>query len=68
MGRRARVDRTPEEKWQVVQEGIESGNVSETCFQHQSTLRFMEEVLGLTSFPGAAANAPSMREFLSGNL
>jgi hypothetical protein len=31
MGRRPRVERTPEEKWQIVQEGIKSGNVSETC-------------------------------------
>jgi transposase len=31
MGRRARVERTPEEKWQIVQEGIKSGNVAETC-------------------------------------
>ena len=30
MGRRPRVDRTPEENWQIVQEGIKSGNVSET--------------------------------------
>jgi transposase-like protein len=28
------VDRTPEEKWQIVQEGIESGNVAETCRHH----------------------------------
>ena len=31
MGRKPRVQRTPEEKWQIVQEGIKSGNVSETC-------------------------------------
>lgn len=31
MGRKPRVDRTPEEKWQIVQEGMKSGNVSETC-------------------------------------
>ena len=31
MGRRPRVDRSPEEKWQIVQEGLKSGNVSETC-------------------------------------
>ena len=31
MGRKPRVDRSPEEKWQIVQEGIKSGNVSETC-------------------------------------
>jgi len=31
MGRKPRVQRTPEEKWEIVQEGIKSGNVSETC-------------------------------------
>ncbi len=31
MGRRPRVDRTPEEKWQIVQEGNKSGDVSEIC-------------------------------------
>jgi transposase len=35
MGRRPRVDRSPEEKWQVVQEGIKSGNVSETCRRYE---------------------------------
>jgi transposase-like protein len=31
MGRKPRVDRSAEEKWQIVQEGVKSGNVSETC-------------------------------------
>jgi len=31
MGRKPRVQRTSEEKWEIVQEGIKSGNVSETC-------------------------------------
>ena len=31
MGRKSRVDRSPEEKWQILQEGIKSGNVSEAC-------------------------------------
>jgi transposase-like protein len=31
MGRRPRVDQAPEEKRQIVQEGIKSGDVSETC-------------------------------------
>ncbi len=31
MGRKPRVQRTPEEKWEIVQEGIKSGNISETC-------------------------------------
>ena len=34
MGRKPRVERTPEEKWQIVQEGFKSGNVSETCRRH----------------------------------
>ena len=34
MARKPRVDRSPEEKWQIVQEGIKSGNVSETCRRH----------------------------------
>src|SRR6202158_4764378 len=34
MGRKPRLDRTPEEKWQIVQEGMKSGNVSETCRRH----------------------------------
>ena len=36
MGRKPRVDRSAEEKWQIVQEGIKSGNVSETCRRHGS--------------------------------
>jgi transposase-like protein len=28
------MDRSPEEKWQIAQEGIKSGNVSETCRRH----------------------------------
>jgi len=35
MGRKPRVDRSPEEKWQIVQEGIKSGNVSGTCRRHE---------------------------------
>jgi transposase-like protein len=31
MGRKPRVNRFPEEKWQIVQEGLKGGNVSETC-------------------------------------
>jgi len=34
MGRRPRADRTPNEKWQIAQENIKSGNVSETCRGH----------------------------------
>ena len=31
MSRKPRVQRTPEEKWQIVLEGLKSGNVAETC-------------------------------------
>jgi len=31
MGRKPRVDRTAEEKWQILQEGLKGANVSETC-------------------------------------
>jgi transposase-like protein len=34
MSRKPRVDRSPEEKWQIIHEGIKSGNVSETCRRH----------------------------------
>lgn len=31
MSRKPRVRRTPEEKWEIVQEGLRSGNIAETC-------------------------------------
>jgi len=31
MSRKPRVQRTPEEKWEVVLEGLQSGNIAETC-------------------------------------
>ena len=31
MTRKPRVQRTPEEKWEVVLEGLRSGNIAETC-------------------------------------
>jgi transposase len=34
MSRKPRVARTPEEKWRILQEGLKSGNVSETCRRH----------------------------------
>jgi transposase len=34
MGRKAQVKRTPEEKWEILQEGLRSGNISETCRKH----------------------------------
>src|SRR5207245_9358312 len=46
-----------------VSQKAKTGFKSTTVNQHQSTLRMMAAALGLTSFPGAAANAPDMAEF-----
>lgn len=35
MGRRSKVQRTPEEKFAIVLEGLKSGNISETCRKHE---------------------------------
>ena len=35
MSRKARVQRTPEEKWEIVLEGLRSGNVAETCRRYE---------------------------------
>jgi acid phosphatase len=53
--------------WVVAGPDVKRGYVSTTLYQHQSTLRFLSEALGLTSFPGAAATAPDMEEFIIGD-
>jgi transposase-like protein len=35
MGRRARVDRTPEQKLEIVLEGLKGGNIPETCRRYE---------------------------------
>jgi phosphatidylinositol-3-phosphatase len=40
--------------------------VSQTLFQHESTLQLTLAASGVNSFPGAAASAPSMAEFFTG--
>ena len=35
MSRKPRIQRTPEEKWQIVLEGLKSGNVAETCRKYE---------------------------------
>jgi phosphatidylinositol-3-phosphatase len=47
----------------VVSSKAKTGYKSITLYQHQSTLRLMMQALGLSSFPGAAGNAPTMMEF-----
>ncbi len=53
--------------WVLVGPDVKKGYTSTSCFQHESTLRFMAGVVGLTNFPGAATTAPDMREFLIGD-
>jgi acid phosphatase len=47
----------------IVSSKAKPGFQSTTFFQHQSTLRLTLKALGVSSFPGAAANAPDMDEF-----
>jgi len=35
MSRKPRVQRTPEEKWQIVLESLKSGNVAQTCRKYE---------------------------------
>lgn len=53
--------------WVAVGPDVKKGYTSAVCFQEQSTLRFMLELLGVTNYPGAAATGPSMRNFLVGD-
>ena len=53
--------------WVIVGPGVKKGYTSTATYQHASTLRFMTETIGITEFPGAAASAPDMGEFFSGD-
>jgi transposase-like protein len=53
MSRKPKVQRTPEEKWQIVLEGLKSGNVAETCRKYgRSHLRFT--IVGKSITPSLA--------------
>ena len=47
----------------IVSPQAKSGFQSTTLYQHQSTLRLILQGLGISSYPGAAAQAPNMAEF-----
>jgi phosphatidylinositol-3-phosphatase len=47
----------------VVGPKVRNGFRSTHVYQHQSTLRLIMSALGMSSFPGAAASAPTMSEF-----
>ena len=53
--------------WVAVGPDVKKGYSSSTVYQQENTLRFTSELLGLTGFPGQAASAASMKEFMVGN-
>jgi phosphatidylinositol-3-phosphatase len=53
--------------WVAVGPDIKKGYVSNNFYQHESTLRFTLELLGINDFPGKAKDADSMSEFLEGH-
>jgi hypothetical protein len=53
--------------WVVAGPDVKKVYVSTMLYQHQSTLRFLSEAVGLTSFPNAAATARDMEEFIIGD-
>ena len=52
----------------VVSPFVKKQYQSGTFFQHESTLRLLLKSLGVTTYPGASANAPEMDEFLPSKL
>src|SRR5713101_9296621 len=69
MGRKARVDRTAEQKLEIVLEGLKSGNISETCRRYEIAAnlyyRWKDEALqGATAARGgrSAAAAEGAKE------
>jgi hypothetical protein len=53
--------------WVVAGPDVKKAYVSTMLYQHQSTLRLLSEAMGVTSFPGVAAIAPDMEEFIVGD-
>ncbi len=51
----------------IVSSKSKKSYVSQATYQHQSLLRLALAVSGVVGFPGAAATAPDMTEFFTGN-
>ena len=49
----------------IVGPKAKAGFQSQTLYQHQSSLRLILSTLGISSLPGASANAPAMDEFFT---
>jgi len=65
MSRIPRVGRSSEEKWQIVQEGMKSGNVSETC-QLAPLLRFILPAIEQISHRDVAMPLPFDQSTIAG--
>lgn len=52
--------------WVLIGTKVKPGYKSTTFYQHQSLLRLIMASSGVDNFPGAAANAPDMTEFFTG--
>ena len=50
-------------EWVAIGPTVKRVYRSSRTYQHQSTLRLILKLLGITSYPGAAASAPDMSEF-----
>lgn len=53
--------------WVIVGHDVKKGYTSDAPYRHENTCRFTYDLLGLTDFPGEAAKAASMKEFMIGN-
>lgn len=51
----------------IVSSQAKKNYVSQTLFQHESTLQLMLSASGVSSFPGNSASAPNMAEFFVGH-
>jgi hypothetical protein len=49
--------------WVMAGSHVKSAFKSTTLYQHQSTLRLVMDVLGVSDHPGNSATAPMMQEF-----
>src|SRR5438270_62458 len=49
--------------WVMAGSHVKAGFKSTTLYQHQSTLRLVMDLLGVTDHPGNSATAPTMQEF-----
>ena len=53
--------------WVAVGPDVKKGHTSWSYYGHTSTLRLLSEAIGLTTFPGNAATAADMEEFINGD-